>query len=719
MNTPTSLSRWSKGIVGLWICVLGLALGKLLWVPSPMVETELSGATGTEAWQVSEVLKKEFGFKLGSSLALVSHQPILAPQLRALESHFSDIKNIERLQGKNEHRLFLYQIHMQPDTHINRIHDLTEKIRDWLKSSPVKNVWVTGNAAFQHDAKSAGKKESRQVESVALGLSFLILVFNFGSVSAALLPILVGASTLVFLNAWMQVLGLPLNPVARILSTLVGLALAIDYSLFMVARYREELDKHPVAKALKHTLRSAGETILFSALIMALSIAVLLIPDVSLSRTVMGSLLWVIGFSLLHALVVLPAILVLSGRWLSFPKRLNHWVKSLNTAGFWLGFSQHVVRHARGYFALSLVLLLGLSAPVVGMKLWDPVQAVAPRDSESLKAYQALQSDGWGGELIPIVLVHKAPKGQVPFSAQSQQELALFLKAFEGDPAVGEIQSLLSWHPTFTRDEYTNLYQSLGALGMLYQADSPFSKLVSPSQDLSLIYLFPKDLMSLTDTDHLLEKIKAFQTQHPKIEMLRGGTVARVRDFTHELYRHTPWMLLLMLSGIYVLLFVYMRSLVLPLKAAFMNFLPILSAFGILTLIFQHGWGHSLLGTPVNMAVTNIVPLVLFCVIFGLSMDYEVLILSRISEEYHAHKDVTQAVVQGLAHSGGVITGAVLILLGVFVPGAFSSSPQTQEICIGITAAIFLDATVVRLFLVPSFMMLMGKYNWWNPFSRG
>ena len=192
--------------------------------------------------------------------------------------------------------------------------------------------------------------------------------------------------------------------------------------------------------------------------------------------------------------------------------------------------------------------------------------------------------------------------------------------------------------------------------------------------------------------------------------------MARVDDFTKELYSYIPQMLLIIFGGIYILLFFSMKSVILPLKAAIMNFLPILSSFGLLTLVFQYGFFHNILHTPINGAVTNIVPIVLFCIIFGLSMDYEVLILSRITESYENTGDVKNAVVEGLAKSGSLITGAALILLGVFIPGAFSSSPQTQEICIGITSAILIDATIVRLLLVPSFMMLMGKWNWWNPF---
>ena len=188
--------------------------------------------------------------------------------------------------------------------------------------------------------------------------------------------------------------------------------------------------------------------------------------------------------------------------------------------------------------------------------------------------------------------------------------------------------------------------------------------------------------------------------------------VARVRDLTTELYRYVPQMLLLIFIGIYILIFLHIKSFVIPIKAGIMNFLPILASFGILTLIFQHGLFSNILNTPINNAVTNIVPVILFCVIFGLSMDYEILILSRITEEYHKTKNVQASIVNGLSKSSSLITGASFILIAVFIPGCLSSSPQIKEICIGMISAIILDATIVRLVMVPSFMMLMGKWNW-------
>lgn len=204
--------------------------------------------------------------------------------------------------------------------------------------------------------------------------------------------------------------------------------------------------------------------------------------------------------------------------------------------------------------------------------------------------------------------------------------------------------------------------------------------------------------MDVAQTQRLVAAARKWAAAHPGPEVLVGGVVARAQDFTDELYGRTPLMVGIVLVAIFAILCAYMRAVVLPIKAGLMNFVPILGAFGVLTLVYGQ--------------VTSIIPITLFCIVFGLSMDYEVLILSRISEVWHATGDPREAVVEGMARSGRVITGATLIFLAVFLPAVFSPAPAVQELGLGIVAALLIDATLVRLLLVPSFMMLMGRWNW-------
>lgn len=717
------LQRQRGWVLGLWLISL-LSAGLCLWLnPAENLETELTGARGTEAWQVREILTHDFGRRLGSSAALVMPAGLESESLRRqLLKRFPEIASINQVNTEVSHRLQLLSLEFKQQYPLTQTQDLSAEIRAelkrWSEQRGLQAPLLTGNTAFQYDAKIESKKDSRQSEGIALLLSLVVLVLNFGSLSAAVLPLMMGASSLVMLNALIKLTGWSVNPVSRILTSLVGLALGIDYALFIVSRFREELAKSnqpDISAALKTSLNQAGRTILYSGLIMLCSLSALLLPDVTLSRTVMFYLLLVIVFSLLHALLILPALLSLGPRWLSWPGWLARRLQQADNYQRWKAFSTHVVDHARRYFVLAMLLLGAMAWPLSQMRLWDPVQAVAPKGSESRLGYTRLMEDNWGGELLPVILVVQNPRGTV-YDEGFIAYLYSLNQALSAQPAVQRVQSLVSSGQALA--DYQALYRSLQSLGFL-GADQALQALVnvaSGSQQ-TLVYVYPKRPMEQVDSRQILDFAKTYALQHPEYPILRGGIVARVQDFTFELYRYTPWMLLLILVGVYLLLWWHMKTLILPLKAAVMNFVPILAAFGVLTLIFQYGWFSVLLHTPVNGAVTNTVPIVLFCIVFGLSMDYEVLILSRVSEEYRRHGNVRQAVIEGLARSGSVITGAVLILLGVFLPGCFSSSPQTQEICIGITLAILLDATIVRLLLVPSFMMLLGRWNWWQPIS--
>ncbi|MEZ0369980.1 MAG: MMPL family transporter [Candidatus Sericytochromatia bacterium] len=709
---------------------LGLLLGCALEFaldPKPPVMTESTGASQTEAYKVMEILRDDFGFRLGNNLALVFEGPetqaAAVQQLKqTLRRSFPQIVQIYEFSGKNNPRLRILFFQFQPDFSFVAAQDLVQHMRHLLDGWEQRigtRTWLTGNLAFYTDIAHESESYISASELFALGFAFVILVFSFGGLFAALLPILMGAATLVFLHGLLRLTGLDSTPMSDILNSLLGLALAIDYSLFIVSRFQEELAAGAAAEdALRTTLRHAGKTILVSAVIVLASIVVLLIPEVTGSRIMARNLMLVIGFSVFNSVLVLPALLVLSRRILAWPAPLTRLIQGFDRYGAWQRFARHVTDRPRLYFLLSLGVLAALAAPVTGMRLWDPVQTLASKQSESMQGYEVLRADGWGGQMVPIQLIVRSRDGQPIDSPAGLAYIYDLTLTLQHHPAVAGVQSLTSWSPGFSQQDYLDYYASLRNLkwisGLLPIAGALPS--INPGGDKHLIAVFPKDIMAVESTYRLADDIRAYAGAHPGFETLTGGVVERARDFTTELYRRTPLMVGIVILSIFALLFIYMRALVLPLKAGFMNFVPILGAFGVLTLVFQHGWLSPF--APHNGAVTSIIPITLFCIVFGLSMDYEVLILSRISEAYAQTGEVKTAVVEGMARSGSVITGAALIFLSVFLPSAFSNSPAIKELGIGIVSAILLDATLVRLFLVPSFMMLMGKWNWWNPWGK-
>lgn len=709
MNQLTSLCRWLVRCrwpaAAVWILLMIACSLRLLTVPMSNQLTELSGATDTEAYQVDQILRQSFGFRTDTTLALVfKAAPPEDLQLR-LKKRFPQLEAIRAQPGRRNPALRCWFLFFTPQTAFADVQTLVPRIREFVSPLLPEQVFLTGNAAFYNDFLEASQTESALSDLLALGFAFWVMIFTFGGIIGALLPLLMGITTLLLFNGLLNVFRIQITPVSLLMTSVLGLALSIDYAFFLVSRYQEERSVEPnPATALSRTLKSTGRTVLVSGLLVVMSTAALMLPNLSVQRTNAFNLVCVAAVATLNALLSLPTLMVLTGPWLAWPERLSRRFHSQRKYRFWQRYARHVVARPKRYFALSLLLLLALAAPAVNMRLWDPLQTMAPAKSESVRGYQVLQADGWGGLLIPIQLVLETPEGMTPAALNYLYDLGVALRAL---PGVAAVQSPL---PPGPKPEALHLYRQLQTAGSLF---APLNQ-----QRYVLLNVQQSEMMDILQSYELIRRIRDYARLHPALHLRTGGVVARTNDFISELYSYSPHVLSLVILGILLVLIVYMRSPILPLKASLMNFLPILSAFGILVLIFQQGVLADVLHLPHHGAIINLVPMTLFCLVFSLSMDYEILIISRITEAYADCHDVGEAIVEGLARSSSVITGAALILIMVFVPALFFQSAIMKEIAVGIIAALILDATLVRLLLVPSFMMLMGRWNWWNPFRR-
>ncbi len=717
-----------------WFLLLFLSVIILIFTKSSNLEAEFRGLENTEAFKVKKILRNDFGYKLGNSAAIAIEGNYDLSELKNdIKKIFPQISRIIQINSFKKHKNNIIYIEFDPKLPEGIVQNLTPEIRVFLKNWSEKNnikTYYTGTSALQYDANTAVKNDSVKGELFALFISLNILIFTFGSLLTAFLPLLTGATTIIFLNAIIKFFSIAINPVSVIITGLVGISLAIDYSLFIVSRFKEELDnfsdqleqRDALLKVMVNTMVYSGKTILYSGLIMLCCISVLFMPDLSITRIVVVNLLIVIFISLINSLFFLPVFLVYCYKYLDKPLFLSNLIKKIDKQILWRNITTHIINYPKSYFLLSLALLLSLSIPALQIKLFSPVVAIAPREAESLKGYNLLQQDGWGGELIPLYLIIKSNSEDKVYSEKFISFIDDLSRELQKHPKVEGIQSLTSWNSNYSKKDYIAFYNTVNSFSMLsfstgkVPVENPLVNSKSGS-NLTLVNVYPVSLTNLNDSYEIISFIKDFNQKNQQFKILVGGIIPRVRDFTGELYNYLPQMFFIIFTGIYLLIFFYMKSVILPIKAGIMNFLPIISAFGLLTLVFQFGYFQKILNTPFNGAVTNIVPIVLFCIVFGLGMDYEVLILSRINEAYQENKDVKSAIIEGMSKSGSLITGAALILVGVFIPGIFSSSPQVQEICLGISSAIVIDATIVRILLVPSFMMLMGKWNWWNPFK--
>lgn len=697
--------------------LLGLAL-LVLWVASslyivsdqrPRIKMEAGGATDSSAYRVQMVMQEHFHFRSANALGLVLEAGAKADaELLQLLKNLPHMKDVREIEGFKAHRNQVFLLQLELDLPVFETESLIpvirQQLRNWGKPRGVE-LWLTGLPAFFYDMAEASHKDTAQAEQWGLLFALGVLIFCYGSLTAAFLPLIVAITTLLLTQMLVRLFGIGGNETALILNSMVGLGLTIDYCLFMVSRYREERQKHAPAEALVILMHTTGRTIFYSALVMLAALLVLLIPEVSALRGTIGNLILVVGLSAINALTVLPLLLVVLDSWLDKPRWLTDKILSLHRQDRWRRIATHVTARPLRYFSLSLLLLLSMAWPVLYIRIWEPLQTLAPPGSDALRAYDEMTADGWGGEMMPVQIVLYAPQGQSVLDPPVLAAVHALAQALEQRPEITRVQSLTPADKPL--GDYQRFYNQLRLLGPL-MPEIPGVAMTSEGE-VTVLNAFPGQVMDIDAIYGTLDWLETYKVQHPQYRLEIGGAIARARSLSHEIYDQWVLLLLMIMGSIFVILSLYLRSFILPLKASIMNFLPILAAYGLLVWAFQ--WG----GLETHAGIISLVPITLFCIVFGLSMDYEVLILSRIDEAWRETGEVHSAVINGMSRSGGIITGAALILLAVFSPGLASTSLIVRELSLGIVLTILIDATIVRLVLVPSFMMLMGRWNWWNP----
>lgn len=734
--------------LALWaLAVAALAAGLAWGAPRP--ELALSGASGTPAARVERALAEDFGLRLGASVAIVAPAPgtaspespassparspgdpapeappVFAPEAladaleRAVPGCAPQVVPAAPRSPEAGRRTRLWLVSFAPELDAAAVQAAVPAWREALAELG-GGLALTGPAAFQADAKAQSQADSRRSETWSLFLSALVLVWACGSLAGAALPLLAALATLLVTNGLLAWLGAPASAVATVLGALMAVALSVDYALMILARYQTERRAGLAPEAALAVVRNGPvRTVRHAALLMAAALSPLLLPEVSLLRLVVLQLLLVVGVSALHATVVLPwALARFPEAWL-WPKALGRALGAHRGAGFFGGLARAALARPGLAAALALLALGALAAPALHLRLWEPTHAIAPAESPSRRAHAALVADGWGGELAPIVLRVSGPGLLAP---EGLAALSALTGSLEAHPSAAGVQALAP--AGLSVDAARSRSRALKAAASLPAAWRPavLRRGLSPDARSTLVVVAPKSILDRAAPGEIAEVAEAWAAgpgARAGLKLDAGGLALRVQDFTHELTAWAPAIAGLALAFTMALLMRWTRSVVIPLKAALLNALPLLAALGVLVLIYQDGLGAAWTGIVPDGAVINLVPVVLACVVWGLGMDYELLILASVLEAHRAGKPWPEAIASGLVSSGPVISGAAAILVGVFAVGASSPSFQTQQLCLGITLALALDASLGRFVLAPALLKLAGRANFWWPGRR-
>jgi RND superfamily putative drug exporter len=588
-----------------------------------------------------------------------------------------------------------------------------------------------GYAALTRDSTDQSEQDLLRAETVSLPIAAFVLILVFTSLIAASIPLLVAGLAIPTTLALVWIVGqqVEMSVYVSNVSTMLGLALAIDYSLFMVSRFREELKKgRSVGNAVEIAVATSGKAVTFSGLAVAIGLGGLLVFNAPALRSFgIGGMLTVFS-ALFYAMTFLPALLGILG------PRIN----SLSVAGLfdrirrvfgmqpreaaaaaresrWVWIANTVMAHPVVVVIPTLALLLLAGLPFLRLEQGIPDAYTLPAGLESREAAVAIQEGFEAGTTAPIIA----------------------LVDVSGDPTSDEnVRALAAYG------------ERLAAIGGVERVESPFSGIPNPAtgqpltpDELVALYAQPREawppqLAGLWDryvheSTVRFDAISPLQPSSPAgtavvgavravdpgdgLTAMIGGQAATGHDFLVSQTERIPYAVGVVLIAMFLVLFLLFGSVVLPIKAIFMTLLSISASFGAMVWIFQEGNLSGPLGFTAPGFTIAGNPIIMFSVLFGLSMDYEVLLLSRVQEAYRRSGDNRAAVAEGLSKTAGVITGAAAIMVTVFAAFALADTITIKSIGVGMAIAVFVDATIVRILLVPATMRLLGKWNWWAP----
>jgi len=588
-----------------------------------------------------------------------------------------------------------------------------------LVTPPNLEMTVGGGPVFYADIQSVSEADLRRAELLAFPFALLALLLVFRSVIAAGLPAAVGGCSVVVSLALLYLLATatPVSIFALNITTLFGLGLGVDYSLFMVSRFREELAAgREINDAVGRTMATAGRSVFFSGLAVSIGLLGLVILPLNVLHSVgIGGMLTV-ALAILAAVTLLPALLSLLGmRVNALPVRLP-WPRSRAAQGemaeehrFWHRLATGVMRHPVAVLLPVLAFMLLLGVPYLSVRLAAPDASILPASVKSRAAYDLLAERFDARQTTPIILAVRTNGS--PTSAANLTALDSYVRRLESDPRVAQVTSIVSLDPRLTLAQYQLMYADPKTI-----ADPYISQSVQylAGSDITLVQVISRYGMIDTRSEDLVQAIR--NTPPPAgLHVLVDGGTAGVIDYVNTLYNEFPRALLVVALITYLALMLLFRSLVLPLKAILMNALSIVAAYGALVFIFQQGHFSNILNfTPLGFVEAS-APIMMFCALFGLSMDYEVFLLSRVREAYEQTGDNTRSVAMGLERSGGIITSAAAIVFLVSIAFATADMVIVKALGVGMALAVLLDATLVRGLLVPATMRLLGNVNWWWP----
>ncbi len=592
------------------------------------------------------------------------------------------------------------------------------------------DVSLVGSASFWGEVNALSESGLAHAEMLTLPLILLVLVALYGGLVAALVSLSVGVTSILGSFAVLAVVArqTDLNLFVQNTATMLGLGVGVDYSLFVISRFKEELAKGAtVDEALAITLKTSGETVIFSGItIIAAMSTLFLVPLGVITSIALGAVI-VVAFSIITSVLLLPVLLRILGHKINagrIPWRGRRGAAASAASGGprrgvrWDVIAERVMKYPLVFLGAALVVMVGVALPAKDLMTFTPDAGIVPTSSPIRQGFDRMQSQFGTGSTSPInVLVTSSTRLDTPEASAAvvklEQHLSDLASVDRVDSAVPALKGVSPTAPLAAlqpavRDQ---LPPDVKAVVGHYVSDDAHKLVLDVVATGRASDQSTRDV--LADTQEA-----AASAGIPGATVQVGGETAEGEASNTLISDNLPRVIGVMLIVIYLLLLFTFRSVLLPLKAILMNLLSVGATFGILVLVFQKGFGSSLLGVEGPADIQNFIPILLLALLFSLSTDYEVFLLGRVREEFVKTGDNTQSVARGVASTAPLISGAALLMVVVFGGFAFAGILPMKQLGFGMAVAIAIDATLVRLVIVPASMRLLGRWNWWMP-GRG
>lgn len=693
------VTKFAKPIVAVWIILFIILAFFALQLPSKL---KGDGFTYDGDYQrVTAELSETFGLPANTIFVLFDNKS--DEEIERVLTNLKAVEEIDKItspigvESLNKDNLSYALLDF--DNTVEDYFPIIDDIREITEKE--KGISITGAPVISKDTNLASQKDLMTAEAIGVPIALVVLLLAFGTVFSALLPIIVGAITVVTAFGILTLFSGQVNLSIFILNIvpMLGLALSIDFALLFINRYREERERHDVVEAVQISMLTAGRSIIFSALCVMIGLGAMVVIKVEIFENIALGGALVVMLAIISGLTLLPSLIVLLG------DRLNKWrlIRVKPTASRWQGFASFVIKNPIKII-LAAVILLGIAMiPIKDMELTIPSVDALPTSFDARQTYDKLVEEFDLGKQATVFMLAERDGGWT--ERDGLEKMYEIQEALQDDPLVVNVTTMFTAANIDSVDTWEMANNNPQSPGMLDAVAENFVQ----GEHMYIVTTIDADGASSEAQDFVRE----WMDKDLGVDFALSGQPKFNQEIFDEITSKIGLALAIIIITTFIILMIAFKSILIPLKAIIMNVIGLGATFGILVYIFQYG--HFGLE---EVTIALIIPVIVFCLVFGLSMDYEVFLISRIQEEYDNGSENAKATVDGLVSTSKIITSAALIMIVITGAFAFTNVMPVKQIGVGIAIAVAIDATIIRLMLVPSLMKLFGDWNWWLPFVK-